>query len=102
LYGIAVAKTLAPATGRPPHAVTVTWSWIEFVERLTAGLTDAAEMVSRAGGVTVPTGIAAFPGGHPLGGTTAVAAEVAVVDPVLLCAVTATRSVWPTSLTVGV
>jgi hypothetical protein len=59
-------------------------------------------MASRAGGVNVAIWIAPVPGGHPLGGMTAVGAEVAVVDPLLLRAVTFTRSVWPMSPLVGV
>jgi hypothetical protein len=85
-----------------PHAVTLKWRWIAVDERRTRGLIDAAAMLSRAGGVNVPIWIGLSPGGHPLCGTTAVAADVAVVDPLLLCAVTLTRSVCPTSLTVGV
>jgi hypothetical protein len=102
LYGTAVAKTDAPTTARPPQAVTVKWRWIAPVERFTRGATVALEMSSRAGGVRVAIGIAPVPGGHPPGGTTAVAADDADVDPLPLCAVTDTRSVWPTSADVGV
>ena len=72
------------------------------VERFTAGLTEAAETSRRAGGVSVPIEITPVPGGQPLGGTTAVAADDADVDPLLLCAVTDTRRVWPMSADVGV
>ena len=70
--------------------------------RFTAGLIEAEEMARRAGGVSDEIEIAAVPGGHPLGGTTAVAADDADADPLPLCAVTDTRSVWPTSANVGV
>jgi hypothetical protein len=46
--------------------------------------------------------ITPLPGGHPLGGTIPVAADDAVVDPLVFFAVTVTRSVWPMSPTVGV
>ena len=93
LYGTAVAKTVAPCTGRPPHAVIVKRSWIDCVDRVTARLIDALAISSRAGGVSWEIGMAPDPSGHPLGGTTPVAAEVAVVDPLLFRAVTRTRSV---------
>jgi hypothetical protein len=72
------------------------------VERFTAGETEAAEMSRRAGGVSDEIEITPVPDGHPLGGTTAVGADDADVDPLLLCAVTDTRRVWPTSANVGV
>jgi hypothetical protein len=95
LYGIAVAKTDAPTTGRPPHAVTVKWSWSVSTERFTVGVTVAAEMSSRAGGPIDSIEIAAVPGGQPPGGTTTVDADDADADPSALCAVTVTRIVCP-------
>jgi hypothetical protein len=65
-------------------------------------LIDTFAMSSRAGGVSWVIGMTPLPGGHPLGGTTPVATDVAVVDPLLFRAVTDTRSVWPMSVTVGV
>jgi len=92
LYGTAVAKTLAPCTARP-HAVMRRRSWIDCVDRVTARLIDAWAMLSRAGGWSWAIGMTPLPGGHPLGGTTPVAAEVALADPLLFRAVTRTRSV---------
>src|SRR5581483_8175093 len=55
--------------------------------------------VRRAGGVTSATGTGCVPGGQPPSplATTAVGADVAVVDPLAFVAVTRTRRVWPTS-----
>jgi hypothetical protein len=82
--------------------VILKWSWITPVDRLTRGVTDELEIASRAGGVSCEIWIVPLPGGQPLGGTTPVAADVAVVEPLVFFAVTATRSVWPMSATVGV
>jgi hypothetical protein len=75
---------------------------IELVERLTRGVTDASTMNSRAGGLTWEIPIVPLPFGHPNGGTTPVAWDVAAVDPLAFRAVTLTRSVWPTSASEGV
>jgi hypothetical protein len=97
LYGIGVAKTVAPCTGRVSHAWITTRIRIVFVERVKAGASDALAICSRSGGASAVTGIVPVAVGHPLEGTTAVAADVAEALPLAFLAVTVTRSVWPTS-----
>jgi hypothetical protein len=80
------------------QAVTVTWTWSVLVERFTRGAAAARVICSRDGGATWVTCIAPLPPGQPLGGTTAVGAEFADVDPAELLAVTVETRVWPTSL----
>src|SRR6059036_2692889 len=67
----------------------------------TPGVTVCWSIASRAGGVTSATWIVPVPLGQPVAadapGTTAVGTEVAVVEPALFVAVTATRSVVPAS-----
>src|SRR5437764_13553179 len=73
-----------------------------FVERVRDGAIDACVICRRSGGTSAVTAIGPVADGHPLVGTTAVAADVAVVAPSAFRAVTVTRSVWPTSLAVTV
>jgi hypothetical protein len=73
--------------------VITTWIRIVCVERVTAGEIDALLTMSRAGGASCAIGIALLPGGQPLEDTIPVGAEVAWPAPLVLCAVTVTRSV---------
>jgi hypothetical protein len=81
------------------QAVIKKCKWIVLVERFTAGETVALVTSRRAGAAIWVTGTAAVPGGHPVGDTTGVFADVAGVGvtPLALRAVTVTRSVCPTS-----
>jgi hypothetical protein len=102
LYGIAVAKTVAPWTGRVSHAWITTRIRIVFVERVRDGAIAALAICRRSGGTSEATGIVPVALGQPLVGTTADAADVAELLPSAFRAVTVTRSVWPTSALVTV
>src|SRR3954453_8169539 len=99
---MAAAETGGPCTGRPPHAVTLTWRGSVCVERFTDGETEAEVISNRRGGATWVPGNEPTPSGHPLAGTSRVCAEVAVVAPEPFRAVTFTRNVWPWSAIVTV
>jgi hypothetical protein len=75
---------------------------IVFVERVRDGARDAPAICRRSGGTSAATGMVPVADGHPLVGTTAVAADVADVLPSAFRAVTVTRSVCPTSVAVTV
>jgi hypothetical protein len=76
--------------------------WIVRVERVRAGEIELLPIWRRAGGAKAPMEIAPDPTGHPVGVTIAVGADVACPAPLALCAVTVTRSVWPTSVALTV
>jgi hypothetical protein len=70
------------------------------VERVTGRTTDPAATTSRAGGASWAIWMVPVPGGQPLGDTIAVGADVALPAPLAFRAVTVTRSVCPTSVSV--
>ena len=101
LNGTAVTYTCAPATLRPPHAVT----WKRTVRlRVESGIgfgdTWLRSTSRRAGGVSWPTLIGPLPLGQPVTGSsvmTAVGAETNASVLIAFVAVTRTRNVLPTS-----
>ena len=80
----------------------MTWTRIVLVDRVGGEASDAAAIIRRPGGASAALWIAPPPDGHPLGGTTVVAADVAEAAPSAFRAVTVTRSVCPTSPVVTV
>jgi hypothetical protein len=75
---------------------------IVFVERVSDGASEALAICRRSGGARAATGTVPEAEGHPLVGTSAVAADVAEALPLAFFAVTVTRSVCPTSAAVTV
>ena len=106
-YGVGVAYTSAPSTGRPWHAVTWKLTRIVLVSRVTGdGAMRWRLICRRIGGASRSTSIGPVPVGQPAVPepcvTTAVCADVAVFEPVVFVAVTATRIVLPLSVLVSV
>src|SRR6185312_4725128 len=106
LYGIGVAKTDAPCTGLPPHAVTRTCNWMVCVPSVTnLGASVAASMLSRAGSWRSEIWTGPPPAGQPVAGATGTSpdgAETNCVVPLAFAAATDTRKVLPAAAWVSV